>query len=253
MKVANRRRTILELVHAGVSNVNELCSRLGVSEATVRRDLTALAEEGSIIRTYGGAQQRQSHVPEMPVEHRRELYNQEKKRIAKVAMSFINDGDVIILDGGTTLCALANLLSGRTQLHVITNNLLAVPLLTANPEIKLTLLGGELRSSSMSTFGPVAQNALTRFSADKVFLSADGVVADRGLCEASEEQAYLKECMIARAAQTFVLADSSKIGEGNQPYWTPMHFDWTLITDADEAADFLQPFRTKPHIRLQLA
>ena len=87
-------------------------------------------------------------------------------------------------------------------------------------------------------------------SADKVFLSADGVVAGRGLCEASTEQAYLKELMIQQAAEVFVLADSTKLGRDRQQHWTPLKTDWTLITDAT-ATDVLNPFRQQALVRVE--
>ncbi|MDR6358245.1 DeoR/GlpR family transcriptional regulator of sugar metabolism [Pseudomonas psychrotolerans] len=155
-----------------------------------------------------------------------------------------------MLDGGTTTAALAKLLIERRGLHVITNNLLAVPLLRDLPEGHVTLLGGNLRPGSMSTFGPAAFTMLERLSADKVFLSADGVVAGRGLCEASPEQAYLKELMIQQAAEVFVLADSTKLGRDRQQHWTPLKTDWTLITDAT-AADALAPFRQQALVRIE--
>lgn len=252
MKVANRRQKILELIQDGTSNVEALCRLLSVSEATVRRDLSALAKQGSILRTYGGAADRTTHLPEASIEQRRQLFRLQKQQIANVALTLIEDHDTIILDSGTTTCALAQLLSQRTGLHVLTNNLLALPYLSTLPDGKVTILGGELRATSMSTFGPAAQAALSRTSADKVFLSGDGVTADRGLCEANAEQAFLKECMIASALNTYVLADSSKLGQAVQPCWTPLDSSWTLITDADDNAQSLAPFKSAGHISLLL-
>ncbi len=181
MKVAKRRQAILELVLAGHTNVETLCRHLEVSEATVRRDLTALAEEGQILRTYGGATHIGTREPEPSLEQRSNQSGPEKALLARAALAHINDHDTLVLDGGTTTAALAKLLSERRGLHVITNNLLAVPLLRDLPEGHVTLLGGDLRPGSMSTFGPAAFTMLERLSADKVFLSADGVVAPRPL------------------------------------------------------------------------
>lgn len=250
MKVAKRRQAILELVLAGHTNVETLCRHLEVSEATVRRDLTALAEEGQILRTYGGATHIGTREPEPSLEQRSNQSAPEKALLARAALAHINDHDTLVLDGGTTTAALAKLLGERRGLHVITNNLLAVPLLRDLPEGHVTLLGGDLRPGSMSTFGPAAFTMLERLSADKVFLSADGVVAGRGLCEASPEQAYLKELMIQQAAEVFVLADSTKLGRDRQQHWTPLKTDWTLITDAT-ASEVLTPFRQQALVRVE--
>lgn len=115
-------------------------------------------------------------------------------------------------------------------MHVVTNNLLVVGVL-ASSKVRVTLVGGDIRSSSMSTLGPLAQLALSRLTFDKAFLGADGVTAARGLCEATAEQAYLKECVIRQAANVFVLVTADKLGRASQQHWTPLEREWTLITD----------------------
>ncbi|GFM86664.1 DeoR family transcriptional regulator [Pseudomonas cichorii] len=253
MKVANRRQSILELVLSGKSNVDELCAQLGVSEATVRRDLTALAEDGLIIRTYGGAAHIGQREPETTIEERSRQHSQEKMDIALAALAHINDHDTLFLEGGTSTSALAHVLNQRRGLHVITNNLTALSDLALIPEGRVTVLGGTLRPSSMSTYGVAAQAALEHLSADKLFVSADGVVADLGLCEASAEQAYLKENMLARAAQIFVLADSTKLGRARQQHWTPLRQPWTLITNPVDDESLLAPFKARKSIQVEIA
>ncbi len=115
-------------------------------------------------------------------------------------MAHVTDGDTIFLDGGTTTEAMARFLAGREGVHVVTNNLLVVGALAAN-KVPVTLIGGDVRPSSMSVLGPLAQLALSRVSVDKAFLGADGVVAGRGLCEVSAEQAWLKECIVRQSAE----------------------------------------------------
>ena len=105
----------------------------------------------------------------------------------------------------------------------------------------------------MSTFGAAAQVTLEHLSADKIFLSADGVVAELGLCEASADQAYLKENMIGQAAQTFVLADATKLGRALQQHWSPLKGPWTLITDSAADESLLAPFRAHKMITLEIA
>ncbi|HBO80307.1 MAG TPA: DeoR family transcriptional regulator, partial [Cupriavidus sp.] len=170
MKAADRRRAILELVLSGEdANVERLTSNLGVSEATVRRDLTALAREGRIVRTYGGAaplMQIGGHEPEASLEERKALQRDQKESIARMAATFVDDGDAVLLDSGTTAAALARMLAARSDLHVYTTNLLVVTALAGLPEVRVTLIGGDVRPSSMGTFGPLAQLALSRISVD---------------------------------------------------------------------------------------
>ncbi|MCB8889224.1 DeoR/GlpR family DNA-binding transcription regulator [Vreelandella malpeensis] len=234
MKVVKRRKAMLEAVRSGVCSIEALCHHFGISEATVRRDLGALSREGVLVRTYGGATtsigQRE---PELNLEQRRARQGDIKIRLAECALDCIKDGDTLLLDGGTTTAALAARLNERKGLHVITNNMAALPLLTQLPEGRTTVLGGDLRTPSMTVYGPLAYETLSRLTVDRVFVSADGVT-EQGLCEASPDQAWLKEAMIARGAEVYVMADATKIGRASQQHWTPLPARWTLITDADE-------------------
>ncbi|REC94594.1 DeoR/GlpR family DNA-binding transcription regulator [Kushneria indalinina] len=242
MKVARRREAMLKAVLSGMTEVETLCAHFGVSEATVRRDLGALAEQGLIVRTYGGAAHIGAREPELTLSQRQSHQEGVKAQLAALALEQIRDHDTLLLDGGTTTAALAAVLHQRQGLHVITNNLAALSALERLPEGRVTVLGGDVRMSSMTTMGPAAQAMLARLSVDRVFVSADGVTADLGLCEASPEQAWLKELMIGRSARCYVMADHTKLGRTSQQHWTPLPAAWTLITDAiDEQV--LAPFR----------
>ena len=252
MKPADRHRTILDLVRKRDTSVEALGAALNVSEATVRRDLALLAGQRLLVRTHGGATALVGiHEPEATLEQRKASRSDEKLAIAKAAAAYIQPGDTLFLDSGTTCAALAAHLCGHEDVHVITNNLLAVMALANAPGVRLTLIGGDLRSSSMSTLGPLAELSLSRLSVDHAFFGADGVVAEFGLCEASAQQSYLKECVIKRAAQIFVLADSEKLGRARQQHWTPLEREWRLITSAvDEVA--LAPFRGLPMATVEM-
>ncbi|MEF3067478.1 DeoR/GlpR family DNA-binding transcription regulator [Pandoraea apista] len=252
MKVANRREAIFKAVLSGMTDVAALCAHFGMSEATVRRDLRALADERRIVRTYGGAAAApvRMHEPEESLELRRESLREQKDAIARAAVAHVDDGDTIFLDGGTTTEAMARFLAGREGVRVVTNNLLAVGTLAAN-KVPVTLIGGDVRPSSMSVLGPLAQLALSRVSVDKAFLGADGVVAGRGLCEASAEQAWLKECIIRQSASVYVLVTANKLDRASQQHWTPLERAWTLVTEARADDDALSEFRKHPEITIE--
>ncbi|MBN3814446.1 DeoR/GlpR family DNA-binding transcription regulator [Paraburkholderia sp. Ac-20347] len=253
MKASDRHRAILELVQTREANVEQLTEALGVSEATIRRDLAVLHKQRRLVRTYGGATALVGvHEPEASLEERKAAQREQKERIALAAAAHVRDGDTVMLDGGTTCAALARHLLARSDLHVVTNNLLAVATLANAPGIQVTLLGGDLRSSSMSTLGPLAELLLTRVSVDTAFLGADGVVAGFGLCEASAQQASLKDCMIRRAAQVIVLADSDKLGRARQQHWTPIEREWRLITAASAGDAALEPFRALLGVQVEV-
>jgi DeoR/GlpR family transcriptional regulator of sugar metabolism len=254
MKASDRHRAILDLVLTRDANVEQLSAALGVSEATIRRDLAQLAKERRLVRTYGGATALVgSHEPEATLEERKAAQHEQKEAIARAAAAHVADGDTVFLDGGTTCAALARYLMARQALHVVTNNLLAVMTLASASAIRLTLIGGDVRTSSMSTLGPLAELTLTRLSFDHAFLGADGVVAGFGLCEATAQQAWLKECIVARAADVVVLADSEKLGRARQQHWTPLQRRWRLVTSSSADDRLLAPFRALEEVTLETA
>lgn len=241
----DRRQQILDLVSNGVEDVDALARRFGVSASTIRRDLAGLSRSGAITRTYGGAVLAH-RAPEQTLPAREGIQRSAKEAIGRMAADVIRDGDSILLDSGSTVGALGLYLTNAT-VRVVTSNLPLVPVLVQRG-IAVTILGGDVRSISMGVVGSLAELVLRRLTVDKVFLGADGVVAGRGLCEASPEQCALKELMVAQAGSVFVLADSSKLGQATQQCWAPISKAWTLITDgaADEAQ--LQPFLARPEV-----
>lgn len=236
-----RRARILELLTSGRGDVEELAGLLDISPSTIRRDLAAMAEEGHVTRTYGGAVLAHAQ-PEHTLSAREDENRAAKDAIARAAAALIEDGDRVALDAGSTVGALGRLLAGR-PLHVVTSNLPLAPILANAPPLELTVLGGVVRPMSMGVVGPLAELAMRRMSVDKAFLGCDGVVAERGLCEASADQTSLKELMMRQAAEIFVLADSSKLGRADQPFWALSPARWTLITDASAADEQIEPFR----------
>jgi len=241
----DRRQRILDLVSSGEEDVEALAQRFGVSSSTIRRDLAGLSRSGAITRTYGGAVSAH-RAPEQTLLAREQINRIAKAAIGRAAAGTIEVGDSILLDAGSTVAALARCLVDKTM-RVVTGNLALVPMFIQRG-VDVTVLGGEVRAISMGVVGPLAEMVLRRLSVDKVFLGADGVVAGRGLCEASAEQCALKELMMAQATEVFVLADSSKLGRATQQCWAPLSKPWTLVTDAHATESQLKPFRKQPDV-----
>ncbi len=246
----DRRQRILDLVSSGEEDVDALAQRFGVSASTIRRDLAGLSRSGVITRTYGGAVSAQ-RAPEQTLLAREQIHRRAKAAIGRAAAAAIEDGDSILLDSGSTVGALGCCLTNR-KVRVVTSNLPLVGMFIQRG-IEVTVLGGAVRSISMGVVGSLAEMVLRRLTVDKVFLGADGVVAGRGLCEASPEQCALKELMMAQATQVFVLADSSKLGRANQQCWAPLSKPWTLITDAAAGEAQLKPFYRQVGVDVLLA
>lgn len=235
MRGTERRARLLEALGLGEIDVDDLAHRFGVSASTVRRDLQHLSDTKAVRRTYGGAILAGA-APETTLDQRLAINGPEKQAIARAALALIVDGETLILDAGSTVTAFGRLLLDR-RLRIITNNLALLPCLAQAPGIDLVVLGGNLRATSMSTVGPLAIEALQRMTADRAVMSADGVVAGRGLCEASLDQVALKSAMIAQSRETIVLANAGKLGRAEQMAWAPLPRRWTLVADAAVSQD----------------
>lgn len=238
-----RREQILAAIGAGETDVGVLSERFDVSASTVRRDLQRLSGEKAIMRTYGGAVLAPPVIEESLAERER-TNHLAKEAIARAALAHINDGETLILDGGSTVAALGQLLHER-RLQIVTNNIKLALTLGDAPEITLIFLGGSIRSLGMTTCGPLAEEAMRSLTAAKLFTSADGLVAGRGLCEASLEQISLKRVMMRQAEQTIVLADASKLGRAPQSAWASLPERWTLITDSNADEKQWRPFEAE--------
>jgi DeoR/GlpR family transcriptional regulator of sugar metabolism len=240
-----RRSEIRDLLRVRAIAVAELARRYDVSESTIRRDLTRLSESGQIVRTYGGALS-PGNGDEQTLHEREGLAVPQKAAIARAAEELLGDCRMVLLDAGTTVGALANRLAARGGLTVATPGLTSINILAGVPGIELIVLGGSVRPLSLGMVGPLAEAAVSRLTADAVFLGADGVTAGRGICEASPEQGALKQLMIERSRDVHVLADADKLGRADSHWWATFDRPWTLVTDARATPDRLAPFDADP-------
>ena len=189
--------------------VNQLTALLNVSEATARRDLQDLEQQGVLKRTRGGAILHQSSNVEPPYAQKEATALEEKKYIGRLAANFISDGDTIILDAGTTTAQVIPYITQK-KLTVITNSVCAITPLSANPDISLIVAGGYNRYHSRALVGDWALTMLKQIHASKLFLGVDGIDLAYGYTTNSLEEAPLKRQMLQRTDEVFILADSSK-------------------------------------------
>jgi DeoR/GlpR family transcriptional regulator of sugar metabolism len=250
---AERRTRILGLLgdRGGVS-VDELAGRLGVTASTIRRDLARLTGEGTVTRTYGGAVVTATDSPESPLHQRAHEARAQKDAIGRWAAGQVADGETVMLDAGTTVARVARHLRGRAGLTVITNGLTSIMELADADDLEVIVLGGSLRHISHGLVGPITDLNLQRLSAHRVFLGADGLTADRGICEASPVQTRTKEIMAAQGGHLYVLADSTKVGAAPFTAWAPLDRPWTLVTDDGATEGQLAPFRARDHVTIEM-
>ena len=183
-----RREEIVQTIsYAGAINVGELAARFEVTASTIRRDLAALHARGRLARTYGGAIGITAH-PEESLRERTHEGHDEKRAIARWAAAQIHPGERLLLDAGSSIAALARELRFAHDLQIATVGLTVLDILADSIGIQLDGLGGHIRPLSQSFLGPLTEAALERLTFDRLFLSADGVTAARGVSQALMKQ-----------------------------------------------------------------
>jgi DeoR/GlpR family transcriptional regulator of sugar metabolism len=195
-----------------ILRVEELASELGVSAATVRRDLAALEASGDLRRIHGGAMAPEGRDEEPLFDDKTSMAAPEKQRIAEAALKLIRPRDTVYLDGGSTVLALARLLAAQTPLTVVTNSLRVAQVFSSGGP-RMILTGGECRWLSQTFVGPLTRAVLEQMHLDIAFMGTIGVSAEAGLTTTDPAEAFTKEQAMARAARIILLADSSKFGK----------------------------------------
>ncbi len=217
--------------------VNDLCNIFSVSAATIRSDLNMLEKKGLLTRTHGGAISR-SKVAFEPTSTQKEhtCYDQ-KKKIAQFAASMIENGDTIALDCGTTSYCLAELLSEKQNVTVVTTDISIAAVLEKFEGISVILAGGLLRKGFSCTTGTITNSILNSLHVDKAFIATNAVSKNEILCTPNIEHASVKKSLIAMASQCFLICDSSKFGANSFARFSSIHEMHTIITDTglDEA------------------
>ena len=233
MLAIERRRLIAESIRSrGVVSVAEMAEALGTTDITLRRDLRAMAKEGLLVRTHGGAVLPAALGHEPSYSEKARQAAAEKAAIARLAVELIQPGDSILLGPGTTTLALARLLVSSPELTVVTNSLLVAQALMEAPHVEVILTGGTLRRSIHALVGPAAEESVRSLRASQAFISGNGFTADRGLSTPSPLVAATDRALASAAQQVVVLADHTKIGEETMCQTVPAARVHTLITDS---------------------
>jgi len=191
--------------------IADLCKTFNTTAVTIRKDLDILESEGALKRTHGGAILYKPLFHGLALNEKEKLNSEEKERIANEAIKLISEGDVIILDSGSTTTQLARKMKNLKGITVITNAV-NIALELANSEFEIILTGGALQKNSSTLVGPFAEDALRKISADKLFHGVDGVDYEIGLTTPDITEANTSRIMMQRAGENILLVDSSKFG-----------------------------------------
>ncbi|MEU5217330.1 DeoR/GlpR family DNA-binding transcription regulator [Streptomyces sp. NPDC020807] len=232
MLAAERRDHLLDLLaRQGKVVAKDVAAELGISEDSVRRDLRDLAAEGLCQRVYGGALPVSPAVADYAA--RQTVALDGKRKVAQLAVGLVRPGAALILDGGTTALAAARALPRDLACTVITHSPTIAAALLDHPQAELFLLGGRVFKHSAVTCGAAAVEAAQNVSADLCLLGVTGVHPEAGLTTADADEAAMKRALSARAADTYILASSEKIGTASRFRVLPWENVTALLTDAD--------------------
>jgi DeoR/GlpR family transcriptional regulator of sugar metabolism len=243
---ASRHGEILRIVRSsGIVSVEALASGLGVSPSTIRRDLQALGASGAVRRVHGGAgsiaDPRADADGDSPFAQVAAVAQADKERVARCAAALVQDGDVLLIDIGTTTARLAAHLR-RRRVTVITSSLAVVDALRDADCVELLVLGGILRRNYLSFVGGLTEHALREVRAHRLFLGTSGVRTDGTVMDSTLVEVPVKQAMIAAAEQTVLLADRAKFpGTGLAPVCGPDAVD-VLVTNEGADRDTLGRF-----------
>lgn len=210
---ARRLVRILDLLAARRSvSIMELCHQLGVSQATLRRDMSDLEDRGLVTRTRGGA--RAVACAEIPIGLRDTRFPSAKRAIASRAAELLPSGRhlAVAIGGGSTAADVARQLASRRHLTIVTNALTTAIEVASRPNLQVIMTGGVIRSSSLELVGALADNALNGINVNVAILGADGVSADHGVTTHDHIEARTNHAMATHAQRLMVVADGSKIG-----------------------------------------
>jgi DeoR family transcriptional regulator of aga operon len=219
-----------QVAKTGSVDVAELATSLGVSGATIRRDLQSLSASHLLVRTHGGAVVADTGQ-ELPVRVKATRNQAEKRRIAQAAAGLVDDGAVVGLTGGTTAVEVARALADRRGLTVVTNAINIAAELVSRPQLTLVVIGGVAQPSN-ELVGPAAEMMLDNYHLDIAFIGVDGLSAQAGCTTYREMEAQTDRNFLERARRSVVIADRSKIGRVTFARIVPLARVDDVITDS---------------------
>ncbi|MEI9903471.1 MAG: transcriptional repressor AgaR [Asticcacaulis sp.] len=212
---SERRLQITSMIKSrGSVQVAPLSDMFGVSMQTIRKDLHYLEMRGVASRAYGGAIAADVvTIAEAPIEAKQVSHTEEKERIGRTAAALVEPGDSIMLDSGTTAMQIARFLPDSEDITVVTNDFGVLGALGQKRNLKIVMLGGELRRKNMAFYGAQTLAALDDLLLDKLFLGVDGFDLERGITTHFEPEAQLNRKMVSVARRVIAVTDASKFGK----------------------------------------
>ncbi len=231
------------MLRDGSVEVEAGARELKVSRETIRRDLAALAGQGLVVRTRGGATATGTSLTERDLDLRSTEQRAEKEAIARyVADHLVEDGTSVALDNGTTMTAIARELRGR-PITVVTASLPVINELAAS-DTTVVVVGGLLRGRSMATVGSVAEHLTRQFQCDLALMSGPAISAELGLMDTDLDAVAVKQGMLAHARRGYAVLDHTKLERTAFTVVCPLDELTGLVTDSGVTEAALRAYRT---------
>lgn len=235
-----RQGMLLDYINRqGSASVRELAQLFYLHEATVRRDLNALAGAGQIARVHGGAAAMDGLRAEIPLYVRETAHREIKRELARRAAALVRDGSTIFVDSSSTAGMMIPFLENRKNLRIVTDGAQTSVQLSRLKNAQSFCVGGCLRENSLCYAGSIALQNLSLFHFDCAFFSCRGVSRKDGLTDTSEEAAFFRKLLIERSEQSVFLFDHSKVGVTSFFTICPLKAVQVLVTDANLPDDWL--------------
>ena len=248
-----RQKQLLQILQSNQPlTIRELSGRMEISDSTLRRELRPFLEAGVIVSQSGRLSLGLTAESENPFILRATVNEDEKRRIARCALELVKNGETIFIAGGTTTLEFARLLPDGRRLTVITNSLLVANALAGNRNIRLVVLGGELRPDEYTLHGHLTLQALEQVRADKLFYGIEALSVEHGLTHSQLLEISTDRALIGACTQTIVLSDHTKFGKVASGVVVPLSEIQVVVTGRELRSEYREELR-RLNIQLILA
>jgi len=216
----------------GAVTTADLVKEFNVSVETIRRDLLYMEKQGLLKRAHGGAVENQNMKQFATLDVRNEEFSKEKRKLSQNAVRFVQNGDIIYVDTGSTANCFAQVLKENfSELTVVTNSLDVFNILSNHKDFKLILCGGHFLRGENGFYGGLVLDALSKIHVQKAFIFPSAVSIEFGICDYQEEFYQVQRQMLRSADEVYVLADSSKFEKSALLKLDDLKREYIYVTD----------------------
>lgn len=230
------------ILEEGTVSLENMKKHFSMSTNTIRRDINELIVRGHVRKVYGGVAANTYDVP-IPLSVRASKHQSEKKIIGELAASFVEDGDMIFLDSGSSVLYMIPHLKDRKNVTIVTHNLNAMVEASKFPNLRLVSLGGMYTHATSSFTGITTMEELNRYNFAKIFIAATGVTIEKGLTNTTFVEAEIKRRVVEYSSKVILMADHSKFGFASTISFFPFEALYAVVTDRRPPAEFMKEIR----------